>query len=59
MKILIIYLLTQLIICNQDTLILIQDKVITKNDFIRRAEYTIRPDYCKSNNNVHKKVILN
>ena len=42
MKILIIYLLTQLIICNQDTLILIQDKVITKNDFIRLQEL-IRP----------------
>ena len=59
MKSLIIFLLIQFIICNQDTLILINDKVITRDDFIRRSEYTIRPNYCKLSNNVHKKIILN
>ena len=43
----------------QDTLILINDKVITKNDFIKRAEYTIRPNYCNSKSNLDKKIILN
>tara|TARA_B100000902_G_scaffold299029_1_gene286464 strand:- start:990 stop:2399 length:1410 start_codon:yes stop_codon:yes gene_type:complete len=42
-----------------NTLIRIDNKEITKNDFIKRAEYTIRPSYCKSNNNIHKKIILN
>ena len=36
-----------------NTLIRIDNKEITKNDFIKRAEYTIRPSYCKSNNNIH------
>ena len=35
------------------------DRVITKNDFIQRAEYTIRPPYCKNDNYVHKKIVLN
>jgi hypothetical protein len=34
-------------------------RVITVNDFIRRAEYTIRPPYCKSDSYIHKKIILN
>ena len=29
------------------------------NEFIRRAEYTIRPRYCNSDNYIHKKIILN
>ena len=33
--------------------------VITIQDFIRRAEYTIRPDYCRQDNYIHKKIILN
>ncbi len=37
----------------------IGDRVITVNDFIRRAEYTIRPPYCKSDSYIHKKIILN
>jgi hypothetical protein len=42
-----------------DVLVEINDRTITKNDFIIRSEYTIRPSYCKSNNQVHKKIILN
>ncbi|MBN1780826.1 hypothetical protein JW948_06865 [bacterium] len=38
----------------------IGDRTISKNEFIRRAEYTIRPDYCKFGDNIiHKKIILN
>ena len=33
--------------------------VITTQDFIRRSEYTIRPDYCRQDNYIHKKIILN
>lgn len=32
---------------------------ISVNEFIRRAEYTPRPDFCKGNTYVHKKIILN
>jgi len=35
------------------------EKTISLNEFIRRAEYTIRPPYCRGNTNVHKKIILN
>lgn len=35
------------------------DKTISVNEFLRRAEYTIRPEYCKLDNYVHKKIILN
>ena len=44
---------------DSDILVEINDRVITKNDFIIRSEYTIRPSYCKSNNQIHKKIILN
>ena len=40
-------------------LVKIKDRIITKNDFIKRAEYTIRPAYCKLDNNISKKIILN
>jgi len=41
-------------------LIRINDQVtISLNEFIRRAEYTIRPPYCKHNSYIHKKIILN
>ncbi len=41
-------------------LVKIDDKrVITVKDFIRRAEYTIRPVYCRNNYNIDKKIILN
>jgi len=37
----------------------IGDKTISLNEFIRRAEYNIRPVYCKGSNNIHKKIVLN
>jgi len=37
----------------------IGDKTISVNEFIRRAEYTIRPIYCKQDNYIHRKIILN
>lgn len=37
----------------------IGSSAITIQDFIRRAEYTIRPDYCRQSNYIHKKIILN
>ena len=37
----------------------IGDKTISVNEFMRRAEYTIRPAYCKYNSYIHKKIILN
>jgi len=37
----------------------IGDRVITKEDFMRRSEYTMRPDYCSGTNYIHKKIILN
>ena len=33
--------------------------VITIQDFIRRSEYSIRPGYCRQDNYIHKKIILN
>jgi len=35
------------------------DKSISVNEFYKRAEYTIRPPYCKMDNYIHKKIILN
>ncbi|MBN2414117.1 hypothetical protein JXQ31_20755 [candidate division KSB1 bacterium] len=35
------------------------DKSISVNEFYKRAEYTIRPAYCKMDNYIHKKIILN
>ena len=40
-------------------LALVGDRVITLDDFIRRSEYTLRPDYCSGDNYIHKKIILN
>lgn len=37
----------------------IGDRTITRNEFIERAEYTIRPAYCSGDNYIHKKIILN
>jgi len=34
-------------------------RTITLQDFIRRAEYSIRPRYCRQENYIHKKIILN
>ncbi len=37
----------------------IDGKAITIQDFIRRAEYSIRPVYCRNSNYIHKKIVLN
>jgi len=37
----------------------IGDKTISVNEFIRRAEYTVRPPYCRGNHNLDKKIIIN
>jgi hypothetical protein len=37
----------------------IGDKKITISEFIKRSEYTIRPPYCRDNNTIHKKIVLN
>ncbi|MBE9510804.1 MAG: hypothetical protein IMY71_08000 [Bacteroidetes bacterium] len=34
-------------------------KTISLNEFIRRAEYTVRPKYCMGDGNIQKKIILN
>ena len=44
---------------DNDVLVKIKDRVITSEDFILRSEYTVRPSYCKSNTQIHKKIILN
>ena len=46
-------------ISDEQILVKVFDRVITKNEFIRRAEYTIRPNYCKFDNYIHRKIILN
>jgi len=43
----------------QTVLARIGDKEIMVDEFIHRAEYTIRPPYCKGNYMVDKKIILN
>ena len=35
------------------------DKTISLSEFIARAEYSIRPNYCKGSDNIHKKRVLN
>lgn len=37
----------------------VSDKSISLNEFLRRAEYTIRPSYCRNNSNIEKQIILN
>ena len=44
---------------NLDILAKVGDRIITKQDFIRRAEYSIRPLYCRQANYINKKIILN
>jgi len=40
-------------------LVKIGDKSISVNEFIRRAEYTMRPPYCRGNHNLDKKIVIN
>lgn len=42
-----------------DVLAKVGNRIITSKDFLQRTEYTIRPDYCKGNLYLHKKIILN
>ena len=44
---------------SENILALVDDKTITVDEFVRRAEYTIRPPYCNKNNRLHKKIVLN
>jgi hypothetical protein len=44
---------------NDETLAIVGDRIITADEFVRRAEYTIRPPYCKRNSNIDKQIILN
>ncbi|MCI0513790.1 hypothetical protein L0128_11295 [candidate division KSB1 bacterium] len=37
----------------------IGSRTITVKEFIERAEYTIRPPYCRDNNYIHQKIVLN
>ncbi|MBN1542827.1 hypothetical protein JW992_11830 [candidate division KSB1 bacterium] len=37
----------------------IGSRVLTVDEFVRRAEYTVRPAYCRGDNTVHKKIVLN
>lgn len=37
----------------------IGDKTISQDEFIRRAEYTIRPGYCRGDDYVQRKIVLN
>ncbi len=46
-------------ILDEHILARVGEKTITIQDFIRRAEYSIRPDYCRNSNYIHKKIVLN
>ena len=37
----------------------IGDRIITVNDFVNRSELNIRPPYCRGNDSLSKKIILN
>lgn len=39
----------------EKTLVSIGSRTISVDEFIRRAEYTIRPTYCKGDYYIHKK----
>ncbi len=43
----------------EHVLVKIADRVITVDEFLRRAEYTIRPRYAKGNSNIDKKIVFN
>ncbi|MBT3254149.1 MAG: hypothetical protein HOJ19_01815 [Candidatus Marinimicrobia bacterium] len=44
---------------NSEVIARVGDRVITKSEFIRRVEYTPRPTYCRGDNSIHKKIVLN
>ncbi len=43
----------------EEILVRIGNKTISKNEFISRAELTLRPSYCKGDNYIHRKIVLN
>ena len=43
----------------KSVLVQIDNHIILKNEFIQRAEYVLRPNYCSNSNNVHKQIVLN
>ncbi len=43
----------------ENILVRVADRDISVNEFVRRAEYTIRPAYCRGNFYIHKKIVLN
>ena len=46
-------------ISKEKILVEIGNKSLSLNEYIRRAEYTIRPPYCRSSNYIHRKIVLN
>lgn len=42
-----------------NVLAMVGGKIITVNDFIKRCEYVPRPNYCRGDNYIHKKIALN
>lgn len=40
-------------------LVEIDNVTISLSEFVRRAEYTVRPPYCKGSSNLEKKIVLN
>jgi hypothetical protein len=60
----VVLLTVLLVVCakkerKDDILAIVGDRVITTDEFIRRAEYTVRPPYCKRDSNIDKQIILN
>lgn len=44
---------------NETILARVGDKTISVNEFIRRAEYTPRPAYCRGDDYIQRKIVLN
>ncbi|KAA3660350.1 MAG: hypothetical protein DWQ10_06875 [Calditrichaeota bacterium] len=44
---------------NEHLMVRIGDQEISIHEHIKRAEYTIRPPYCRSDNMTHRKIVLN
>jgi len=66
-KIVFVLLASGLVVCSKfkeqknEAVVLarVGEKTITLEEFLQRAEYTIRPRYCKGNSGVEKKIVLN
>jgi hypothetical protein len=46
---------------NDEEIVIVRigNKTITKTEFINRAEFVPRPDYCRLDNYIHRKIVLN